>query len=488
MEKNICIVNFNTPELVRAAILSLWKHTPDVKVTVFDNSNNTPCFEMENVSVIDNTKGQIIDFQEFLSRFPEKQHTTNDWGSAKHCYTIQKLWDYFPEGFVLADSDVLFKKDISEFFNPNFAYIGTVYVNPKRVKKRVPRLYPFLCWINVPMCKSAGVRYFDPKRNWMLNNSTNPYDLYDTGASFLEDCKNAELPGMDVNIEHYIVHLGSASYAARQSPDEWLKTYKYLYTMEDKNKTHEDGKILVVIPYLASGAQGRELEFSVAGWRKHFKEDYLIVLVGDYHPIVETGDDIMFIECPRVRCPGHGNYWAHIDHVNKFRAVHETFPNSKGFIYTCDDIYATRDFTMKDVLVPKVRQKEISGSFHHKNKWVRDNFRTKCVLMREHLPVMNWVCHLPVYYEWDKLLAIYDKYECDKKSRVVEQLYFNIYFADSDYVMVEEPGNDYQFKMWYEYTDVKELKNALGKKMWISNSVRGWRPELEQALGEYYGL
>ena len=110
--------------------------------------------------------------------------------------------------------------------------------------------------------------------------------------------------------------------------------------------------ILVVIPYLAKDAQGSELELAVAGWRKHFKEDFLIVVVGDYHSIVDTGDDITFINCPRVKWPGKGNYWAHIDHVNKFRTVFNAYPHSEGFIYTCDDIYAVKDFTMEvDVLL-----------------------------------------------------------------------------------------------------------------------------------------
>ena len=147
-------------------------------------------------------------------------------------------------------------------------------------------------------------------------------------------------------------------------------------------------KILVVIPYLAKAAQGRELELAIAGWREHFKEDnYLIILVGDYNPIVDTGNDILFINCPRVKWPGQGNYWAHIDHINKFKKVREMFPDSEGFIYTCDDIYAVRNFTLDDVKKPKVRCREIIGSFHNPNAWVKDNYRTKKCLERAELAV-----------------------------------------------------------------------------------------------------
>lgn len=248
------------------------------------------------------------------------------------------------------------------------------------------------------------------------------------------------------------------------------------------------GKILVVIPYLAKDAQGTELELAVTGWRKHFKEEFHVVIVGDYHPIVDTGDDISFIKCPRVKWPGKGNYWAHIDHVNKFRTVFNAYPKTDGFIYTCDDIYAVRDFTLEDVKKPKVRKMQIEGSYTSANAWVVDNYRTKKILMSRRLPTMNWVCHLPVWYEWDKLFDIYDKYDCDEKSRVVEQLYFNTYFADSDYVVIEEEPNDYQYKVWNAKTDIEGLREAIGKKMWISNSVKGWKREMESILREHYGL
>ena len=101
---------------------------------------------------------------------------------------------------------------------------------------------------------------------------------------------------------------------------------------------------------------------------------------------------------------------------------------------------------------------------------------------------MNWVCHLPVYYEWDRLFDIYEKYECDKKSRVVEQLYFNTYFAGCKPIVVEEEPNDYQFKLWDKCASVNDFKAAIGKKIWLVNSEKGWSEEMEDALCEYYGI
>ena len=65
----IAIVHFNTPELTEAGILSLRKHGGAAwPVTIFDNSDRKPFKKkMKGVKVIDNTKGQVIDFDKFLA-------------------------------------------------------------------------------------------------------------------------------------------------------------------------------------------------------------------------------------------------------------------------------------------------------------------------------------------------------------------------------------------------------------------------------------
>ena len=243
--------------------------------------------------------------------------------------------------------------------------------------------------------------------------------------------------------------------------------------------------IQVVIPYLASAAQGRELELAVAGWRRHFREEFEIVVVGD-DPRIEG---VTFIPCPRVpMLPGARQYHAHLDHVHKFREVRRHYPDAEGFIYTCDDIYAVRDFTLEDVKRPKVRRDDITNRGIRWNQWVQDNWKTRDRLVRDGLPTRNWVCHLPVWYEWDKLLDIYDRYDCDTTSYVVEQLYFNRYFPDVPADHVEEDGVDWQFKVWDHNCTPAQVREALDRVVWISNSFRGWAPWMEDILRERYGL
>lgn len=115
--KNVAIVHYNTPELTAATIRSLWKHTPDAVVTVFDNSDRHRFRAMDGVRILDNTTGRLVDFAAMLGRYPEKMPTACNWGSEKHIASVDYLFDILPDGFVLMDSDVLVKRDITPFFD-----------------------------------------------------------------------------------------------------------------------------------------------------------------------------------------------------------------------------------------------------------------------------------------------------------------------------------------------------------------------------------
>lgn len=486
MVKNVCIVHFNTPELTSAAIKSIKRVTPDCNITVFDNSDSKPFPKTDGVQIIDNTKSQVIDFKEFLDRYPDRLRTTaNDWGSAKHCYTVQKLWDYFPDGFVLMDSDIIVKKDFSCFFDESVAFSGEEHCNPKNVHKLVPRLLPFICWINVKMCRENGVRYFDEKRCWKLGPSKNPHDWYDTGASFLEDCKKISLPSKQIKIFEYIEHLGSGSWIGTPYK-AWLEKHKNYY--EDmKTEDKQKDKYLVVIPYFAGGAQGREIEYAVAGWRKHFKEPYLIVVVGDYNPVVDTGDDIIHIKCERVGPQTYENYRTHIDFVKKFRAVRKEFPDSKGFIFVADDCYAVNDFDFWDVACLKQNGNSIIVP-DLLSPWNREKNKTKTLLKNEGYPTRNFVTHLPLWYDWDKLEAMFDKYDMDHNSYILEDIYFNMYYPTRIPASLHIDHDNFKCGVYRKNPRLNYIENAFKTKIWIQNSVEGWIPYLDERLAKYYDL
>lgn len=208
---NVLIINYNTQELTECAVKSVNKHTPGCNIFVFDNSDREP-FEnyFHNVSVIDNTRGQIIHWRKWLRTFPNKYpYVGNNYASAKHCKSVDICFDLIPDGFILIDSDVLIKRDLSAFWAPEFVGSGSVITDDHFI--RIPRLAPHLCYINVPMCREHGIRYFNPNKMWKLTRE-NPNRFYDTGAWFLEAAEKERLPLNRMDIDGYMTHLRNGSW------------------------------------------------------------------------------------------------------------------------------------------------------------------------------------------------------------------------------------------------------------------------------------
>ena len=255
-KKTICIVHYNTPELTEAAILSVRKQCAEnYQIIVFDNSDKRPFTKkMKGVKVLDNCKQQIVNFDEELEKHPNKcwdlAHQSN-FGSMKHMMSVQKLWDLVPDGFILLESDILLKDDIGFLWDENFAATGKVQWlhsrNPREISK--DRLLPFLCYLNVPLLKANGARYYDPDRCWCLH-STNPNDpqnRYDTGASMLEDIINTK-PALSArnyaNLQEHYEHYNGGSW--RQNNEEsqraWVAQHSSLW---EPHKLEQDARIYI---------------------------------------------------------------------------------------------------------------------------------------------------------------------------------------------------------------------------------------------------
>ena len=494
MRKRVCIVHYNTPEITAAVVKSVWKHTPDCEVTVFDNSDKYPFVPMEGVEVIDNTKGQICDFDKWIASYPMARPTVCNNGSEKHMWSVEYLYQHSDEGFVLVDSDALVKADLTPLFDESVAWIGQPEDRPMNWH-HVRRLQPYCLWINVPMCKKAGITFMSEGRIFMVSHSGPPW--YDTGASFYHDCVKANLPSREIETAQYVEHLvgGSQNDRLKKAWRSWLSKYRYLYEdtdqkMERKKKREalkEGEQILVVIPYCSEGAQGRELEYAVEGWRRHFQENYLIVLAGEDHPITKTGDDIICIESERVP-PKEGQYRQHLDYVSCLRKVRKAFPDSKGFIMVADDCYAVNDFDLTDVKALKQKASDITASSMSPNGWQRDKAKTRDLLVKLGYPTRNFTTHLPQWYDWDKLEALWDRFDMDNESYVMEDLYFNIYYPTRVPLQLHIDFDNYKCGVYRPNPRMHYIQKAFRAKIWIQNSVDGWIPALDKALADYYGI
>lgn len=226
---NILTVHYNTPILIDVLIRSIRKYT-DCPVYVFDNSDEEPFTKkIEGVEVIDNTRGQVFDFEALLRQYPErKAGLFSSFGSAMHTKSVDACFDILDDGFILMDSDILIKKDFTWIWDESCVWSGEMKDDgPKGAY--VKRLLPFLCYINVPMCKKHGVRYFNGEWMWNLT-AKKPNVFYDTGAWFMRDTLQKGLPHKDFVVDEYIEHFSHGSHEfLNVDLFDWIMEHKELW-------------------------------------------------------------------------------------------------------------------------------------------------------------------------------------------------------------------------------------------------------------------
>lgn len=252
-KKHIAIIHYNTPELTEAAIMSVWKHGGrDYQIVVFDNSDKRPfTAKMKGVKVVDNTKGQLIDFEAELAKYPDKCWELawlSNYGSAKHIMSVQKLWEILPQGFILLESDCLVKKNFDFLWDEQYAACGKVQWFRGHWHQK-DRLLPWLCYLNVPLLTANGARYFDPKRCWALQpgGKQNPGNLYDTGASLLEDIVKTKpqlVARLYKDLDQYYIHYLGGSWRQNDidAQKAWLNRHRDLWEIADNSDAEQSSK------------------------------------------------------------------------------------------------------------------------------------------------------------------------------------------------------------------------------------------------------
>jgi hypothetical protein len=238
---------------------------------------------------------------------------------------------------------------------------------------------------------------------------------------------------------------------------------------------------LIILPYIQSRSQGKELKMCLNGWRKNCQFDYHFVVIGEFDESLRTEFHwVEFIHCPTIE-KKDSQYNPHLDIQHKMELAMERFGDKyDGFIRMADDIYAIKPFELEDITTVHYHSSEFIGKKDSPpSYWSHDKWKTRQLLDKDNLPHINYTTHYPYWYEFSKLSEIWNKFNMREESYVLEDVYFN-YYSHSEPILDIEARLAVLDANTYE----KVLCNAENKPniKFICNSNNGWSKGLENEL------
>lgn len=256
---NICIVHYNTPEMTECLVKSINKFVKKRNVEniyIFDNSDKKPfTYRQDNIRYIDNTEKQIIDFEEWGKNYPDKMEP---FYSSKHSYTVQTFMEMINEPFILLDSDILLKCDISDIWDESLGFVGDATGK---------RILPFICFINPRILSENGVAFFDDRFTYDLNKDKTGIKKYDTGYPLWAN--RGIIPHKLIKFYKYAIHYAAGSYdtkykkkrAGQLPPERWLEMYRrYWYEAPKKETIQKPGPQKNVIKEIQEKPEPRPVQ------------------------------------------------------------------------------------------------------------------------------------------------------------------------------------------------------------------------------------
>lgn len=244
-----------------------------------------------------------------------------------------------------------------------------------------------------------------------------------------------------------------------------------------------DNEILVVLPYRQSKSQGTELRLALGGWRKNCEFKYHFAVIGEFdEDLAKEFDWVDFIRVPNL--PGRpGQYNPHLNMLRAYEAAYKRFGDRyPGFLTMADDCYPIRPFSYFELYQTRYLRDSFTGTENlPASYWRHDKWKTRRLLDEEGLPHVNYTTHFPCYYNFKRLLEIWDRFGMRDESYVLEDVYFNYFEHEKPF-----PVQDIRYGVWGKARMGEPLEKALADPhvKFICNSVEGWSPELERILGD----
>lgn len=235
----IGMCNYNTSAITNACVKSILKNSGlDCEIWILDNSDkekfilDNDVADRKRVKILDNTRGNIIDFDAIVKKYGGKldDSTSSGYANLRHSYGIQYLIDLCQtKYFLLFDNDTILKRSIDFIDDKHITIAG--FQNAYTVKdiiRRRGRFLPFIQLFNKDMLRNYKLRFFDSKK--IINGKDKNAREYDTGAAFTELVFDNGLPVKILDVPEYVEHLGGGSWAKVHGEKEFLKKNRQFYS------------------------------------------------------------------------------------------------------------------------------------------------------------------------------------------------------------------------------------------------------------------
>ena len=241
--------------------------------------------------------------------------------------------------------------------------------------------------------------------------------------------------------------------------------------------------ILVMMPYIQSKAQGNEIKICLNCWRKFCTFNYHFVVVGDYaEDLQKEFPWVEFIYCEPKKLM-EAQYNPHLDIQHKMEVLYNKYHKEyTGFIRVSDDVYAIKPFTLDDITTVYYNSDKLNpypSPNHPTNYFSNNKWKTQQLLIKNNLPIVNYTIHSPYYYEFEKLMEIWNKYDMRNESYVLEDIYFNS-FEHSE----PKPITDIRCMIRLKSKVYEKFHYSLNSPniKFLCNSNSGWTSEIEKIL------
>lgn len=182
-------------------------------------------------------------------------------------------------------------------------------------------------------------------------------------------------------------------------------------------------KLAVVIPYLKAAAQGKELLYAIRSLAKNFREDFVVVVIGDKEDWFS--DEILHIE---HACMSRN---PQADVVDKIKQILIDERISESFVWSNDDIYFVTPTTLEDIQKPKTAGELI---FNPSEKGIYNSNRGETIkaLQSKGYPARNFSTHLPFFFEKEKMIQVFETFPRVADGLLLSSVYFNMHVDESE--------------------------------------------------------